>query len=327
MKNLAQLIAFALIAIIITNGCKQSTTTDAEINLTEQQQNDIAEGFNIMQTSCFSCHSPQPTMKDQLAPPMVAIKAHYLDNETSFDEFAKDLSSYVVNPDSATSKMPGAIKKFGIMPKMNYSQEQLNQVATYLFYTEIEAPDWFEKHFKEEQKQHRKRRRQGNNNIDFLAEGKNFAMSTKSILGKNLLGAIKSKGTAQAVEFCNTKAIPLTDSMAHALNAHIKRVSDLPRNPNNKATGAALDYINKGKKLLANGEPIKPHLLDIDGKKIGFYPIMTNEMCMQCHGAKNEQIDLQTLNAIAKLYPNDLAMGYKTDELRGIWLVEMDARP
>ncbi|WP_338769735.1 hypothetical protein WAF17_10435 [Bernardetia sp. ABR2-2B] len=56
-------------------------------------------------------------------------------------------------------------------------------------------------------------------------------MQTKGVLGKNLLGAINSKGTEHAVSFCSTKAIHLTDSMAVALNAYVKRVSNKNINP------------------------------------------------------------------------------------------------
>jgi|TARA_B110000240_G_scaffold47236_1_gene53538 hypothetical protein len=43
---------------------------------------------------------------------------------------------------------------------------------------------------------------------------KEIAVATKGVLGKNLLNAINTKGVAGAVDFCNTQAIPLTDSMA-----------------------------------------------------------------------------------------------------------------
>ena len=46
-------------------------------------------------------------------------------------------------------------------------------------------------------------------------------------------------------------------------------------------------------------------------------------MCLQCHGQLKTEILPETLSKINKLYPNDLATGYKIDELRGIWDVEM----
>jgi hypothetical protein len=69
-------------------------------------------------------------------------------------------------------------------------------------------------------------------------------MKTKQELGKNLMQAIQTKGTAGALEFCNIKALPITDSMSNVLNASIKRVSDLERNPKNKANKESTNPIN-----------------------------------------------------------------------------------
>ena len=50
--------------------------------------------------------------------------------------------------------MKEAVKKFGLMPKMNLSNQQLENIAKYLYNTEFENPDWFEKHYAEEKKKH-----------------------------------------------------------------------------------------------------------------------------------------------------------------------------
>lgn len=60
--------------------------------------------------------------------------------------------------------------------------------------------------------------------------GKQLAIQTKSSLANYLISSISEKGSEGAVEFCNIKAIPITDSMSVVLGAKIKRVSDLPRN-------------------------------------------------------------------------------------------------
>lgn len=157
-----------------------------------------------------------------------------------------------------------------------------------------------------------------------LEIGQNIAMQTKGVLGKNLLQAIASEGTENAVTFCSSKAIPLTDSVALAAHAKIKRVSDKSRNPDNKANEAELDYIKITKEAISKGEAVKPKLTTDGNKQIAYYPIMTNDMCLQCHGEPDKDISPTTLSKISELYPDDLAVGYKSDELRGIWVVEMD---
>ena len=154
--------------------------------------------------------------------------------------------------------------------------------------------------------------------------GFKYVMTVKGILGKNLMGAIQSKGTEYAIGMCNTRAITIVDSLANSLNVSIKRVSDKPRNPDNETNELELQYINSSKEVLAIGKKIKPQIQELDGKIVCFYPIITNTMCMQCHGEPQTQIEEVTLNTIDKLYPNDLARGYSENQLRGIWVVAMD---
>lgn len=162
--------------------------------------------------------------------------------------------------------------------------------------------------------------------INYLEIGKDLAIQTKSSLGKHLTNAIAEKGSAGAVEFCNIKAITITDSMSMVLDAKIKRVSDKPRNQNNTANEAEFAYIQKWKQAKANGEQQPPIVTEIDGKMVGYYPIVTNQMCLQCHGKPDVDINTATLEKIKKLYPTDQAIGYLDNEIRGIFVVEMNKK-
>jgi hypothetical protein len=160
--------------------------------------------------------------------------------------------------------------------------------------------------------------------INYLETGKGLAMKTKASLGQNLALAINESGSDGAVEFCNIQAIPIIDSMSVVLNAKIKRVSDKPRNSNSQASEVELAYINSWKVAKANGEKHPPLLSELDGKMVGYYPIVTNQMCLQCHGAPEKEINTKTLSKIKKLYPTDKATGYTEGEIRGIFVVEMN---
>lgn len=160
--------------------------------------------------------------------------------------------------------------------------------------------------------------------IDYLKEGQQIATQSQMVLGQNLMKAIKSRGTEYAVGFCSNEAIHLTDSMALELNAKVKRVSDKHRNPNNKANEEELAYIEQAKTILSEGKTIKPQLSEVGNKRIGYYPILTDKRCMQCHGMPESEISPTTLSKLSDLYPNDLAKGYAPEQLRGIWVVEMD---
>jgi len=158
-----------------------------------------------------------------------------------------------------------------------------------------------------------------------LDKGQKVAIETKTVLGKNLLSAINKRGTAGAIGFCSEKAIHLTDSTGNSNNVIIKRVSDLNRNPSNQANESELKYIGEQKRALSNEEKIKPEIHLENGKYIGYYPILTSSMCLQCHGKKNKHILPETAKVLNNLYPHDKATGYEDNELRGIWVVEMEA--
>src|SRR5690606_8938406 len=145
-------------------------------------------------------------------------------------------------------------------------------------------------------------------------EGKKIAGEAQGVLGKNLMNAIQTKGTKYAVEFCNIEAINLTDSMAVLLNASIKRVSDLPRNNKNQANNAELAHIQTMKDQINLGEAPNPLLAEIDGKMVGYYAILTNSMCLNCHGDKKLNIQPETFDKIKSLYPSDKAIGYGANQ-------------
>jgi len=153
--------------------------------------------------------------------------------------------------------------------------------------------------------------------INYLETGKELALQTKSSLGKYLVSALSEKGAAGAIEFCTIKAIAITDSMSLVLDAKIKRVSDQPRNLMNLANVAEFAYIKKWKEAHANGEEQPPIITEMDGKIVGYYPIITNQMCLQFHGKPDKEINNATLQIIKIIYPADQAIGYAENEIRG----------
>ena len=221
-------------------------------------------GKKLMETNCYTCHSPSASQADRIGPPMIAIKKHYIDDNTTKEEFIADIQSWIKNPNAQDAKMHGAVKRFGVMPKQAFPEETIAKIADYMFDYDIDQPEWFEKHFNEEKGNH-KGQGQGKGNgmhkqqaetnfedLPYAERGLKYALSTKSVLGKNLMGTIQKKGTLEALAFCNEKAYPLTDSMSVVHNASIKRVSDKPRNQNNQANDKELTYINSFKNDIKN---------------------------------------------------------------------------
>ncbi|MCK0160986.1 DUF3365 domain-containing protein [Allomuricauda sp. F6463D] len=159
---------------------------------------------------------------------------------------------------------------------------------------------------------------------DYVSMGMTYAQETQKVLGKTLMGTIQNKGVEEAVVFCNERAYPLTDSMATNFKARIKRVSDKPRNPNNLANAEELIHIESFKKIISEGDSIKPVVSETSGEVHFYYPIVTNAMCLNCHGIPEKNIAPEVLTHLTELYPDDQATGYGPDEVRGIWSIVFD---
>jgi mono/diheme cytochrome c family protein len=293
------------------------STDDVSPTLPEDQAtlDLIKQGEGLIANNCYSCHSATaPLEGGRLAPPMEAVKNHYLNKETTLDEFTGQLVRFVNKPSEAYSKMPGARKRFGLMPALPLPTEELKSIAAFIYYKDLEAPAWLEAH-------------QGGeygvpaNQEAYVERGKQQAMQTKAILGKKLMAAVNAGGPENAVAFCNVRAIPLTDSSSNVLR--VRRVSDRPRNPANAADSLQLVQMDEIRNDLDQGKTDVFRL--VDGKEVftGYYPITTNAFCLQCHGEKEIDINSATISALEALYPEDHAVGYAANQLRGIWVVTM----
>ena len=150
------------------------------------------------------------------------------------------------------------------------------------------------------------------------ADFKKIAEETKKNLVTNLTQKISEKGAENALEFCNVNAIPLTESVAKNHKINIKRVSDQPRNQLNIANEKEIKYINLFKERIANGEKLKPEVVT----QQLYVPIITNPMCLQCHG-KIEESNPKLATKIKQLYPKDKATGYSENQVRGIFVVNL----
>lgn len=320
-----KIISFLFTILFLTscqNGKKEYQNVEEQNAITSTF--DPLEAKKLMEIHCYLCHSPTADENQgRIAPPMVAIKARYIDRE-GFNkaEFIENVKAFISHPTEEKALMYGAVKKHGLMPKQVFPEGSVEKIATFMFDFQIEEPEWFKAHW------------EGHGNKNWTQSGKkleeietvktyaniglDYALGTKKVLGKNLMETIQQKGTLEALTFCNHQAIPLTDSMATHYKATIKRVSDKNRNLNNKANTEELKYITQFKKELAEKKEIKPVALEKGDIIQFYYPIETNTMCLQCHG---KQIKPEVQRQILKLYPNDLAVGYDENEVRGIWSI------
>ena len=142
-------------------------------------------------------------------------------------------------------------------------------------------------------------------------------------LNSELMAAISTRQASGAIEVCRDIAPAVADS--HSTGAWtIRRVSEKYRNPDNRATREELAILTG----FADTAITEPQFLlqmgrNTDSLPIWRYyqPIYTQQLCLNCHGG------IQTLapgvyQAVKKAYPEDKAVGYDSDQLRGMFVVE-----
>ena len=140
------------------------------------------------------------------------------------------------------------------------------------------------------------------------------------MLSSNLQQAMVDGGIENALDYCNLKAMPLTDSLSKHYNVTIKRVSNKARNPLNQASENEQKILNNYLESIENRKPI---ISKNENANPTFYaPITTKGLCLNCHGIVGETLLPENHEKIKTLYPKDQATGYKIDELRGMWSIE-----
>lgn len=324
IKSLVPALLFALCLTADAADGPQQAPLPAVTAASGPDQATLSAGFRALDGACFTCHSPDASIADPVAPPMSAIKAHYVDELTTYAGFREALGRFVNDPSAENARMPGAIQRFGLMPALGLDAVLLDQIAHYIFYTPLERPGWYPDSYAD----HRREYRQPvapllRSRADYLKHGRQLAMRSKSELGSNLKRALQDGGAVPAIRFCRSEAVPITTEMSAQLGAGIRRVSDRPRNPDNQATGPELTYIEAAKGVLADGGMPEPALRETGNSMVGYYPIVTNDMCLQCHGAPGRDIADATLAALRTAYPDDRATGYAAQQIRGIWVIDM----
>ncbi|MCP3928451.1 MAG: DUF3365 domain-containing protein [Bacteroidetes bacterium] len=155
----------------------------------------------------------------------------------------------------------------------------------------------------------------------YLKKGQSIASGTFTVLSGKLQSALKENGVQGALEYCKLTAFPIVDSLSEAHNAEIRRTSLKVRNPQDAPDEIEKTILDKFHKMELKGESIKP-IVQREGENVAFYaPIRILPLCTQCHGEVGEGLTQENNNFIQSLYPEDKAIGYAENDLRGIWSI------
>jgi hypothetical protein len=155
----------------------------------------------------------------------------------------------------------------------------------------------------------------------YMIRGNAIAKISFEKISGELQKALANGDIEHALRYCNEHAYPITDSLAIANQVSIKRVSNKNRNPRNKADKMEEFLIKGFGNDLNEGINLTPKLVLKDDSVIYYKPIITQGLCLNCHGTPGKEISFSNDSLIQALYPRDKAVGYEVNQLRGLWRI------
>ncbi len=137
MKNLLLIVGLSVLII----SCREDNQND-KISISKNTQNEMAkigqqqEGKKLFKQYCMACHfiKPDPSKRDQMtAPPIIRVVQHYKGTHSERKDFVNAVVNWANKPNNDAVLMPGATRKFGLMPPMPIGNKKLEKIADYLF--------------------------------------------------------------------------------------------------------------------------------------------------------------------------------------------------
>jgi len=159
--------------------------------------------------------------------------------------------------------------------------------------------------------------------------GDSLSNKLLSALKSELSNAIQEKGVVNAIKVCNIKALPITDEIAKSENytIELKRTTSKYRNPQNKPDDIEKLVLEKYLDFHKKNQPLPEYYIQkISDKNKQYYnyykPLKTAGLCLLCHG-DSQTMDESLKDVLNRLYPNDLATGYKDGDFRALLRIKI----
>lgn len=141
-------IAVSLVSVAGANEQAEEKEGAEATSQATQADEPVRSGKQVYESLCMACHSIEGPAT--VAPPIFAVKNHVVQVYPERDDFIKRVVEWVKAPDVDDPLMPGAVRKFGLMPAMPLADAELTAVAEFLYDSDMVLPDWYKQHYKEE---------------------------------------------------------------------------------------------------------------------------------------------------------------------------------
>lgn len=162
---------------------------------------------------------------------------------------------------------------------------------------------------------------------EYTEMGMKISQETYQKLSGALMEKMKAGGIPEAVKYCNAAALPLTQEISEAHNVHVKRTALRTRNQSNSPNEEELRILNYYKDLADKKQDLTPLVqLDQNGNPHYYAPIILQKKCLSCHGRLDKEVSRAADSIIKSYYPNDMALGFQENDLRGIWSISFPVK-
>lgn len=163
----------------------------------------------------------------------------------------------------------------------------------------------------------------------YTVMGNRIVKNTFDTLRHSLQSAISQAGYENAVTYCKTAALSLTNTYGSD-SIRISRTSLKYRNPANKPGIAEAEVLTSFEDQISQGiktDSLKPIIIAGTNGTVHFYkPILLQPMCIACHGSKSADIAPAVWDQLQTNYPSDMAYDYKVGDLRGMWHITFEKK-
>ncbi|MCP4074893.1 MAG: cytochrome c [Gammaproteobacteria bacterium] len=112
------------------------------------------QGEQLYKVYCDACHgmSGGMDMSKRVAPPIAAVRMHYIGYYRDEDSFVNAVSGWVEKQDPNRSLMRGAIRRFNLMPPVAIKNEDARKIARYIYAGNLQKPAGMEEHVLQQHK-------------------------------------------------------------------------------------------------------------------------------------------------------------------------------
>ena len=158
---------------------------------------------------------------------------------------------------------------------------------------------------------------------DYKQMGDSIASASFDVLRTALQASIAGRGAEASIGFCRDTAQDLMQTYASE-SVYVGRVAERYRNPANALKQVDGNVWADYREAISKGDSIFSRIVVTDTAVHYYKPILLQPMCLTCHGEPGKDIPPKLLAVIDSSYPGDLARGFRTGDLRGMWYIRFD---